>query len=155
MAQSTPVLKAADYNFGIPGVYTIVLCDGCGFHYTNPRPTSSTLGLAYPELYTWGYQRATDPYHLRTYSERLRMVKSLRPAGRLLEIGCSAGHFLNMARQKGYDVLGVEPDERTAAFAREHYTLDVRTATIDAARLPEGHFDVVCLFDVLEHLSTP
>jgi SAM-dependent methyltransferase len=154
-ARREPAIRARDHNFGVPGVFTVVRCGQCGFHYMCPRPTDATLAFAYPEVYAWGYQSGRDPAHLRAFEERLRILRSVQAQGRLLEVGCSAGHFLDITRKAGYEVAGVEPDERTAAFAREHYGLDVRNGTLEHAGLSGAGFDIICMFDVLEHIATP
>jgi SAM-dependent methyltransferase len=154
-AKRIPAMRTPDHNFGVSGVFTVARCRQCGFHYMCPRPTDATLALAYPQVYAWGYQTGTDPAHLRVFEERLRRIRSVQAHGRLLEVGCSAGHFLDLARKAGYEVAGVEPDERTAAFARKRYGLDVRKGTLERAGLPGSAFDIVCMFDVLEHIATP
>ena len=71
--------------------------------------------------------------------------------GAILDIGCSYGWFLSVAAGRGWRTAGIEATDATAREAREA-GLDVRTGTIDAAGFADGSFDVVCLWDVLEHV---
>jgi 2-polyprenyl-3-methyl-5-hydroxy-6-metoxy-1,4-benzoquinol methylase len=75
----------------------------------------------------------------------------MRP-GRMLDVGCGTGQVLVAARDRGWDVRGVEPLADASNEARERHGLDVQTATLEKAELPDGTFDVVCGFHVLEHM---
>jgi len=75
--------------------------------------------------------------------------------GRLLEIGCGSGAFLERMRQLGWEVAGFEPDPVAAEIARTRRGLDVRAGTLEAAGFAEGTFDAVALHHVIEHLPDP
>ncbi|MEZ5339106.1 MAG: class I SAM-dependent methyltransferase [bacterium] len=76
-----------------------------------------------------------------------------RPAGRLLlDVGCGAGRFLLGARGLGWKVIGSEPSARAVATARS-CGLEIQDG--NPADLPEASVDVLCLFDVIEHLAIP
>ena len=75
---------------------------------------------------------------------------------RLLDIGCSSGLFLDEARAAGFEVRGAELSADTAAFAREPLRRSTCTpATGATAGIADGSFDVITLFDVIEHLPDP
>jgi 2-polyprenyl-3-methyl-5-hydroxy-6-metoxy-1,4-benzoquinol methylase len=71
--------------------------------------------------------------------------------GRLLDVGCAYGWFGEVARERGWDVAGVEAAEEPASAAR-NAGLDVVTGTLENVAYPEARFDVVTLWDVLEHV---
>jgi 2-polyprenyl-3-methyl-5-hydroxy-6-metoxy-1,4-benzoquinol methylase len=73
---------------------------------------------------------------------------------RLLDVGCYAGIFLEIAAGHGWQAWGVEPSEWAAEEARRR-GLNVITGTLSTAGLPPGTFDVVTLWDVVEHLTDP
>ncbi len=76
--------------------------------------------------------------------------------GKLLEIGCSSGEFLQKARKAGYLVTGIDSSAETAGFAQSHYRLkDVFPFTIQElmASKPDEKYDVIALFQVLEHID--
>ena len=60
-----------------------------------------------------------------------------------------------MAQKAGWNVAGVELSNFTAQFAREERRLDVYSGTVEQAAYPDGHFDAVTLWDVIEHLDNP
>ncbi len=146
-------LKTADHNFGVPGVFYIKKCMDCGMCFVSPRPVE--IGQIYPEHYANAYKLSNEYLNRREFKRRLRLIKKNIPAGKILEVGCSAGHLLAAIREQGYQVMGLEIDGRTAEFARAAYKLDIINQPLETAELPEKEFDGVVLFDVFEHVSDP
>ena len=77
------------------------------------------------------------------------------PPARLLEIGCSHGGFLGLAELAGFSVTGIELSPWIVEFARKSFGVDVRSGPIERQGFQSASFDVICLFDVLEHLQDP
>lgn len=75
--------------------------------------------------------------------------------GRVLDIGCGHGYFLSLAKQRGWKTTGVEPYAPHAAFAREHFGLEIFTGDIFQARLPSESFDAIFLWGVLDVAEDP
>jgi SAM-dependent methyltransferase len=91
----------------------------------------------------------------RKYRRGLEQISLLVPSGRLLDVGCGVPIFLDLARSAGYDVEGIDPVPEVARMAREDFGLPVRTAPFDRCRLEEASFDVITMWDSLEHLPDP
>jgi 2-polyprenyl-3-methyl-5-hydroxy-6-metoxy-1,4-benzoquinol methylase len=72
----------------------------------------------------------------------------------LLDVGCSSGALLRVARGLGYTVNGVEPAEQAAATARSD-GFDVYPGLLQEAHFASNSFDLVTLFEVIEHLTDP
>ena len=80
----------------------------------------------------------------------------LRPAkGRLLDVGTAAGAFLSAARDDGWEAMGIEPNRWLADWGRDEYGVPIQVGSIDDVSTPDGHFDVVTLWDVIEHTPDP
>ncbi len=75
----------------------------------------------------------------------------------LLEIGCAHGGFLHYCRERGIEkVVGVEVDEETCMFARDHFQLPhVYSGLFPDVKLPMNSFDIITGFDVIEHFADP
>jgi SAM-dependent methyltransferase len=133
----------------------IVQCLGCGLVFTNPQlPPSEVLAL-YADVEDKTYLENVEA-RIKTFNYNLDAIERfLPPASRMLEVGSYCGYFLDVARKRGHDVLGVEPSLWASAYARD--TLGIPTVTGGTDALPAGTkpFDVVCSWDVLEHLSDP
>ncbi len=75
--------------------------------------------------------------------------------GRLLDIGCGTGHFLSIAKKRGWDIQGVEISHQAAKAARAHYGLPVFEGDVEEAVFPEQTFDLITLWNVLDFLKDP
>jgi SAM-dependent methyltransferase len=88
-------------------------------------------------------------------AQRARLLTSLTGAtgatGSLLDVGCGGGEFMVAMRDRGWSVLGVDPIEESGELARSR-GLEVRTAMLADAGVPQGEHDVVSAFHVLEHV---
>lgn len=158
-----PVHALADWQHGLEGEFRLVHCQVCGVRYLNPRPDVVELAHYYPADYEpyrrealsdgpW-WRRAARLYGL---DKRCRAVTAFVSGGRLLDVGCASGDFLaRMHRYGGWEVVGIEPDARAAALARECYGLSIHVGRLDEVEFPSACFDVVTLWDVLEHLPRP
>ncbi len=156
--------ELADWAYGTPGTFRLVACDACGLLYQSPRPTQAVIGQYYPEAYQpfgkaiedttrSGFLRWLRHQQLRT---RCVQVTRLRRGGALLDVGCSTGLFLNEMRRYGeWKLSGVELSPEAAAYARTRFGLDVFNGQVEDAAWPDASFDVITLWDVLEHLPDP
>jgi SAM-dependent methyltransferase len=138
----------------------VVRCRGCGLQQVNPRPDPETLRARYPESYfVNGYlPDLADPernHRARAFRRGLAELRQLRPAGRLLDVGCAVGFFLDLAREAGYQCVGLEPSPVASQWARERLGLEVITGDLWTADLPPGSFDVITVWDVLHEQPDP
>lgn len=132
--------------------FRILGCDGCGVCFTFPVPRD--MEPYYPLQYR-GYGPLVVRI-LRTFY-RFRVGKWARikqGPGMALEIGCGAGLMLDALRRKGWRVKGVERTEAMAAYAKDTLGLDVISGGLDLVPREPG-FDLIILFQVLEHMSDP
>ncbi|MBI5631772.1 MAG: class I SAM-dependent methyltransferase [Elusimicrobia bacterium] len=138
-------------RFGAYG--TIRQCLSCGLVYTSPRVKAGAIHQAYEETQDQDYFLEADSRSINAYLA-LSMVRRFAPSGRLLEVGCATGFFLNAARLT-YEVHGVEPSRWARDYARENLKLEISERDLKTARFPDGHFDVVAAIDVIEHVPDP
>jgi 2-polyprenyl-3-methyl-5-hydroxy-6-metoxy-1,4-benzoquinol methylase len=91
-----------------------------------------------------------------TFEYNLNAIAGYLPKpGRMLEIGSYCGVFLRIARDRGWDVLGVEPSVWASAYARDELGLPTITGNVESVPADVPPFDVVCSWDVIEHLPDP
>jgi 2-polyprenyl-3-methyl-5-hydroxy-6-metoxy-1,4-benzoquinol methylase len=84
----------------------------------------------------------------------LLLVPPMRPSGKLLDIGCGNGRFLAVMSALGWQVHGIEPDERSAEIARQESGAQIGPA-LDATQYPGAYFDVITMNHALEHVADP
>jgi 2-polyprenyl-3-methyl-5-hydroxy-6-metoxy-1,4-benzoquinol methylase len=137
--------------------YRLLLCLDCAVVSSEPRdPVGADW---YARLAPARLETARDPLHgpaperdwrfKQFFSDRL-------PPGKLLDIGCGGGSFMALAARRGFQPVGFDYDDRVIQQARSS-GLDVHCADLEyfvEGRQP-GEFDVITLFDVLEHTPEP
>ena len=140
--------------------YRMVRCGNCGLLRSNPILSDEELASLYRESTLTYEDEAT--FARRTYGNYLRQCISSLPAGieprqaRLLEIGCGNGFFLDQALQSGFgDVAGVEPSLDAVALAPDSVRHKIVTDIFRDGLFPANHFDIVCAFQVFDHLAHP
>ena len=74
---------------------------------------------------------------------------------RLVEVGAHVGLFLDVAQQRGWDAVGVEPSRWAVETGRKRYGVDLRVGDLQSLKLPDASVDAVATWDVLEHFSDP
>ena len=131
----------------------IVRCAGCGLVYTNPRPAASRVRGAYAAAVDHEYACEDASRSINAHMS-LHTIKRHVQAGRLLDVGCSTGYFLNAARL-AFEVRGVEPSRWAVDYARTRLHLDVIQGHIEDVVLPLESFDVLTMNDVIEHFPDP
>lgn len=98
--------------------------------------------------------RRRRAFRLKRGDCRLRAIELIEKPGTLLDIGCSLGYFVEAANARGWQASGIEISPHAAEEARK-LGLDVRTGVIEEAGYPDGCFDCVTMWDVLEHVPAP
>ena len=111
------------------------------------------LEAPYFEALKIGASRRQEPYLV--YDRVLKRLADQGISGRLLDVGCSYGAFLELAAERGWRPSGIELSDKACAYARRERGLDVHHGTLEAACLPDEAFDAVTLWDVIEHLERP
>ncbi len=142
-------------------------CRRCGTWFVPDPPSPEELAALYRDQEYWaapgesglapGYRDyLADRAHIEAkFAMCLAHLERLRPPGRLLDVGAGPGFLVAAARARGWDAVGLEPNEWAAAYARDELGLDVRPGLLPAPGLKDGSFDAVTLMDVIEHVADP
>ena len=157
------VISGRDQLTGLPGTFQFVRCPECGLVWQNPRPIPSALDAYYPQDYpSFALSAASRKHVVRRAAyrygqlKRVRIVSRFCHMGRLLDVGCGAGDFLfEMGKVEGWRTLGVEPNRHACNYARRVLGVDVICGTLSGAALASTAFDVVTMWNTLEHVYDP
>ncbi|MEK7494914.1 MAG: class I SAM-dependent methyltransferase [Patescibacteria group bacterium] len=137
----------------------VVRCKECHLVYLNPRLNPDLIINSYAE----GEDKAfieQDSMRIRTFKTALKDLAKrhqlvLSGKTKVLDIGCAGGAFLRAARDLRLTVTGIEPSRWLGEYARTKHGLDVRSGTLSDYTFPEASFDLVTLWDVIEHIPNP
>lgn len=144
-------------------------CADCGVVFLWPQIDDERVRDLFQRLYTGGRQSLPElegyydfTFHDRpdnplvvTYERWLDAVEThLRP-GRLLDIGCGTGLFPAVARRRGWTSFGVDESSEATNHAREHFGLDVWKGSFEDFAERGERFDLITLWDVIEHSREP
>jgi SAM-dependent methyltransferase len=138
----------------------ILACADCGIGRTRTvgfDPATYYTGDYFSGGHADGYAdyAAAEPVLRREFAATVRFIRRFQAGGRLLELGCAYGFFLDEAKRAGFATHGVELAAEAAAAARAR-GLDVATGIADAAYLARlGSLDAIVVLDVIEHLEDP
>jgi len=132
-------------------------CRECELIFVSPRPTPAELDAMYSRDYfeTFDMKEPVDEAGIAKQAERVHIVGQFKREGRLLDIGCGNGYFLEGARRAGFDVSGLDVSDWAARYCRDTFGIDVAGCDVHAADFPDAAFDVVTLWHNLEHQRYP
>ena len=139
--------EAADYY----------ICRRCGLIFQHPLPTRNSMIEWADDAYASGAYRdyvEARPMKIRHFQDRLaELGRDIEP-GRLLDVGCSCGYFMEVAAARGFDVHGVEFTPGAIAAASPEIRSRIFEGVLET--MPDsGPFDVVSAFDLIEHVPDP
>jgi 2-polyprenyl-3-methyl-5-hydroxy-6-metoxy-1,4-benzoquinol methylase len=87
----------------------------------------------------------------RTISKKIiNQIKKYKKIGKLLDVGCFCGLFLDEAREAGFKVYGIEKERVASDYAKKRFGLKITNE--DFENFKNGKFDIITFIDVLEHL---
>ena len=140
--------------------FVVVSCDTCDFHFTNPRPSDLNLGKYYISDHYISHNNTRRTLFEKIYqlvrrlaiNGKFRLISTFFGSGRILDVGCGTGDFLNKCKSKNWETKGVEPSEIARNQAINNHKLDVEEST-DLSKI-EGEFDIITMWHVLEHVPS-
>jgi 2-polyprenyl-3-methyl-5-hydroxy-6-metoxy-1,4-benzoquinol methylase len=122
-----------------------------GFVFCSRIPTQEELIKHYEG---YGRDNYLSPITLKRYHEILDEFEKYRKTGKLLDVGCGIGLFLNEAKKRGWQVYGTEFTDRAIEICTKN-GITMHQGKLDPKWFPEGTFDIVTSFEVLEHINNP
>ncbi|MDP3071612.1 MAG: class I SAM-dependent methyltransferase [Opitutaceae bacterium] len=152
-------------HWHIPGrdrQFTYVACARCGSLSCAPVPTEAELAYYYGTHFDYGwYRQRASLKKIQAKARWRRAGRILKnygaSKGRLLDIGCGHGHFVNSAKRDGWEAWGVDFASDATAYGRETLKLKIVEGTLGTAvrsgQLPARTFDFITAWHCAEHVS--
>lgn len=147
------LFRRPDHRLQVTGeMFDVVRCRNCGLVFVNPRPDEDAIKQYYTDEF---YETDKSPEEaLVAIRSRLdgmySHVDELAP-GRLLDVGCYKGEFLEMMRRHGWEVHGIELHARPPNL----FGLDIQYGALEQTPFEPASFDLVTMWAVLEHVLNP
>jgi SAM-dependent methyltransferase len=134
--------------------YSIVRCDNCNLAFINPRFEEEEIDNFYDENY-FTFHDVKQMRQIMYAVNSIKQLKGFKSSGNLLDIGSAKGFFLMVAKKQGYNVMGLEISKFAARFTEDVFGIKTLSGTVEDAQLPENYFDIITMFDVIEHFQDP
>lgn len=137
----------------------VVECRRCSMQYVNPRPKDEIIIDSYSAAEDHVFV-AQNPQRIHTFRKFLSRVVERTgwksgDGRKFLDVGCAGGASLVAARSLGFDPKGIEPSRWMASFGRREYNVDIRDGILVDGTFPPDSFDILTMWDVLEHVPSP
>lgn len=134
-------------------------CTSCGLLFTVNRPDVTVIGNYYKSADYVSHSSTKKGIVNRVYGlvrnytlgKKVKLISELVAGTNLLDIGAGTGHFLKRAKDEGFTVLGLEPDEDARKVAKELNTVDLLPLS-ELTSLGQERFDAITMWHVLEHV---
>lgn len=137
-------------------IYSLFLCKNCRIIFTFPQSRENLLGDKNGQLYNSLEEKESRIANFRIeYKKAVRHILSLKrfkKQGKLLDVGCSYGITLKAAKDLGFSAYGIEPTSHAVEYAVKELKQEVLKGKLESNTLRNVKFDIITLYDVLEHL---
>ena len=152
-----------EINFNLTEDRQILRCLNCGVEYLSPQLSDEQLKILYSENYyrAWGIQgeeenEITKEMKIATFQLRLNLIRQFVSSGKVLDVGCATGYFLEIAKTNNFEPHGVEFSEYSAAIAKKKFgDTNVFLGTLEQCNFENKSFDVIAMSDLIEHVRIP
>jgi SAM-dependent methyltransferase len=136
--------------------FHVLRCLHCGLVFVSPLPGKELIQSAHADNYYAPWMSTQRRKRLCMWEKRLKTLNGLaRQKGRLLDVGCAEGLFLEQASRDGWDVTGTEISYFAVRHGREKLGLNIMHGELADMNFPDRSFDAVTMWHVLEHTANP
>lgn len=138
------------------GGYKVLKCLGCGFVYVDPIPRKESLKKAYSDEYYTPWLENQRKKRRKMWKKRVKILNNFSGwKGKLLDVGCGEGLFLEVAQKDGWNVTGTEFSPFAAKYGRGKLGLNIHQGELSDIGFPAKTFDAITMWHVLEHTINP
>ena len=136
--------------------FTYLKCLNCQIIFVTPLLKKESID----EIHSIGHPHKKKQdilkYNYKNYKKALfKKMNTYHKIGRLLDIGCGKGYFIASARENGWESIGIDLSPFDIKFATEELNQKAISGELFSANFPDNYFDVITLFDTIEHLRDP
>lgn len=149
--------EVKDYMFIPCRLFKVVKCTLCGLIFTYPRLTSEELIKYYPsEFFEGQVDKVVQKITIFPKRDKVKIIKAFKKNGKILDIGCSNGGFLELMKEHGWDAYGTDISSIACKHAKSKLGNEhIFEGDILSLKLNKNFFDVITMWHVVEHTIDP
>lgn len=152
-------IKNGDYAKKFLNDYSLKICKKCGLSFIYPVPPDEVLKVIYsnPEYSAWSTAELTDRTNIRfsNFIYYFNIINKYIGKGKILDCGCATGFFLDIAKKNGFDSYGIEISDIPFSIANKKHPNKIYKKHLEELDLDKNSFDIISMFDFLEHTKNP
>ncbi len=142
----------------------VFLCSSCGYGFLDPAKSVDSHFYSnknYRQAYgpavnkVSSSQEIFDTYFPFQGSIVSEIKHILRSKMKVMDVGCSTGHFLQSLKGLVGERVGLELQKAAGEFVQKKFKIPVYSDPIETAKIKEGPFDLITTLQVLEHIDNP
>lgn len=126
-------------------------CKKCGFVFAKKIPSDKELEEHYKG---YGRNDYLSPITIKRYNELLNTFEEFRKTNKILDVGCGIGYFLEVAKERGWDVYGTEYTDEAIQICSSK-GINMQKGILSSRNYQNEEFDIITSFEVIEHINNP
>lgn len=139
-------------SYGLHG--PIYRCIECSFVFIADETSDNDILISYENVEDALYI-GEEAGRIKTFTHHLKRIEKICRKGKLLDIGSYTGLFLSIAKNRGWQVEGIEPSRWAVKQAKNMYGIVLKQGPIKLGYFPKDSFDVITVWDAIEHFANP
>ena len=142
----------------------LVQCANCGLVFVAEQADPQELYALYGETYFQNAESAevgytnyiADEGNIRqTARKRFAHIERFATKGRMIDIGCAMGFFVDEASKRGWQVEGLDISQFATEYVQKNFGHQAHYGSLLEVDLPKGAYELVTMWDVIEHVPDP
>lgn len=146
--------------------HKIMRCKNCNLMFTDQDSIKAKKEELYDDKYftevhpqffgdcSYDYENKKSK-KVDKFRKGIKLIEKYSSKGKILDLGCATGVFLDIAKKRGWNSKGVDISKYAAEYAKKNFNLDVKQGELEKIKFPAKSFDVVTMWDFIEHVPDP
>jgi 2-polyprenyl-3-methyl-5-hydroxy-6-metoxy-1,4-benzoquinol methylase len=161
-----PICQNIEYNISYNGFeynngkneikdFKIINCNNCGLARNYPLPYIDDISADVYQDFSY-----IDPYENPIlwdsfFMPMINKMKKYKKSGKVLDIGCSSGYLLKLAKNNNFEPYGVELNPNAVKYGNDNHGLNILNKDLKVANFESNYFDIIVCSQLMEHIVNP
>lgn len=140
--------------------YDIVQCKNCGLRFSYPPQKHNYEKQYFTKEHRGYFSSCKEGYNekdakIKNFKQGLEEIQKFSKKEKILDVGCATGVFLDLCKKEGWDCYGTDISKYVTEYAKKKFGIKTKTGELINLKYKEDFFDVVSMWDFIEHVSNP